>query len=335
MIELDIKDRKILYYLLQDSRQSLKTIGKKVGISRESATYRIKRLIDNKIITKFNINVNTEKLGYATLNVYFAFKNINPEIKKRIISFFVDSKFSTYVSLLEGKYDFQVELIMGDPFEFESFFDKMQEKFYKYLILKNVIFWIRADENNYIFLLNEINDKDKYSSWSWGQNIYFIDSFDFKILSELYNDSRRPTKFIANNLGSTVSIVNNRIKKLIKNNIITQFTINVDWSKLGYRWFHLQINLNDFSKKNLIIQYIRENPNLIRIMKGFLYNVTIHSTFLLKNIEEIRKITEDISTRFPNSIENISFYSTFKIFKHYYMVPNLIVDKNPINRGKY
>ena len=183
--------------------------------------------------------------------------------------------------------------------------------------------------------MNEINDKDKYSSWSWGQNIYFIDSFDFKILSELYNDSRRPTKFIANNLGSTVSIVNNRIKKLIKNNIITQFTINIDWSKLGYRWFHLQINLNDFSKKNLIIQFIKENPNLIRIMKGFLYNVTIHSTFLLKNIEEIRKITEDISTRFPNSIENISFYSTFKIFKHYYMVPNLIVEKNPINRGKY
>jgi len=39
MIELDKKDRLILYHLIQDSRQSLKSIGKKVGISKESAHF--------------------------------------------------------------------------------------------------------------------------------------------------------------------------------------------------------------------------------------------------------------------------------------------------------
>ena len=33
MYELDVKDKKILFYLLENSRQSLNSIGKKVGIS--------------------------------------------------------------------------------------------------------------------------------------------------------------------------------------------------------------------------------------------------------------------------------------------------------------
>ena len=36
MIKIDSKDKKILYHLTLDSRQSLKTIGKKVGISKSS-----------------------------------------------------------------------------------------------------------------------------------------------------------------------------------------------------------------------------------------------------------------------------------------------------------
>jgi DNA-binding Lrp family transcriptional regulator len=42
MEKLDLKDRKILYYLDLDSRQSLRSIGHKVGLSKDIVTARVK-----------------------------------------------------------------------------------------------------------------------------------------------------------------------------------------------------------------------------------------------------------------------------------------------------
>jgi Lrp/AsnC family transcriptional regulator for asnA, asnC and gidA len=330
---IDSKDRKILYYLLQDSRMPLKTLSKKVGSSRESTSYRLKRLVKNKIILTFNVNLNVEKLGYSVINIYFNFRNINPDKKKEIIEYFINHKLTTYVSLIEGKYDFQIETLMGDPYEYESYFDELEEKYHKYLLLEKTISWIRGEDNNYKFLLNNDKDEIKFSNWSWGKSLHKIDDLDFQILSELYKNSRLPTKKIANNIGSTISIVNYRIKNLIKNDIITNFTIHVDWLKIGYRWFHLQINLNDYSKKTQILSYIKKNPNLVRILKGFQFNISIHCTYLLHDVTEMRKIIEDITSKFPNSIEEYNFYSTFKVFKHYYFIPKPLKYKNPLNRG--
>jgi len=114
MIKIDLKDRKLLFYLLQDSRQSLRTIGKKVGISRELASYRIRRLIKKRIISNFTVDVNEEKLGYSLLNYYYKFVNINPNIKDGIIEFFVNNNLTKYVSSIEGVYDLKVEFFMGD-----------------------------------------------------------------------------------------------------------------------------------------------------------------------------------------------------------------------------
>jgi DNA-binding Lrp family transcriptional regulator len=47
---LDLKDRKILYELDLDSRQSFRSIGKKVGLSKDTVASRIKSLIQDGII---------------------------------------------------------------------------------------------------------------------------------------------------------------------------------------------------------------------------------------------------------------------------------------------
>ena len=114
---------------------------------------------------------------------------------------------------------------------------------------------------------------------------------------------------------------------MISQGVIKGYTINVDWLKIGYRWFHLQIGLSEYDKKSEIIKYIQQNPHIIYILKGLLYRVDIHCTFLLKNVEQLRNIIEDITTEFPESIANYHFYSTYKIHKFNYMIPKLINKK--------
>ena len=44
MLKLDLKERKILYELDNNSRQSFTKIGKKVGLHKNVVAYRIKRM---------------------------------------------------------------------------------------------------------------------------------------------------------------------------------------------------------------------------------------------------------------------------------------------------
>lgn len=334
MITIDLRDRKILFHLLQGSRQSLKTIGKKVGISRELASYRIRRLVNNKIINNFTIDINEEKFGYGLLNYYYKFKNISPNIKEDIIKFFVKNQLTKYVSSIEGIYDLQVEFFMGDPHEFESLLDEIKKKYHSYLSIENNEAWIRGELYNYAFLLDENKNTIKPYGGGWGASLVSIEELDFKILTELSNDSRMPTKELANKMKSTVGIIDYHIKKLIKQRVIETYTINVDWPRIGYRWFHLKINLSEYDKKNQILRFIRENPYIIRILKGLLQKDDIHCTYLLKNAEQLRKITEEISSKFPKIITNYQFYNTYNLHKHHHMVPKLLKSRNLYNRGK-
>ena len=55
MADLDLKDRKILYELDFNARQTDSEIAKKVKLSREVVNYRISRLQKNGIIRNFEI----------------------------------------------------------------------------------------------------------------------------------------------------------------------------------------------------------------------------------------------------------------------------------------
>ena len=91
--------------------------------------------------------------------------------------------------------------------------------------------------------------------------------------------------------------------------------------------------MRDYSKKNLIVNYLRKNPYLIRSFKFLNLDMDLHFTFLLHNMEQLRNIIEDITTKFPDSINDYHFYSTYKVYKYHFMVPEILRNKDPLNRG--
>ena len=63
MESLDVKDRKILYELDFNSRQSNSKIGKKVGLHKNVVNYRIKRMEKSGIISNYYTMIDTFKIG--------------------------------------------------------------------------------------------------------------------------------------------------------------------------------------------------------------------------------------------------------------------------------
>ena len=85
MTKIDLKDRKILYELDLDARQSLTKVGKKVGLKKDVVSYRIKRMQDEGIIKNFWTAINTFKLGYNVFRIYINFQYMSTNIKYEII----------------------------------------------------------------------------------------------------------------------------------------------------------------------------------------------------------------------------------------------------------
>jgi Lrp/AsnC family transcriptional regulator for asnA, asnC and gidA len=69
VIQLDDKDRKILNMLQENSRTSYLHIANELGVSEATVRYRVKNLIDDGVINKFTVLLDSKKIGYPTTGI--------------------------------------------------------------------------------------------------------------------------------------------------------------------------------------------------------------------------------------------------------------------------
>ena len=157
MVDIDLKDRKILYQLDIDSRQSLSKIGKKIGLPKTVVDYRIKKLKENEIIKNYYTIINIFRLGYNVFRFYLTYQYTSPETKKEIIDYFVKCKHSIIVNSVEGSYDLVVLMAVKNEklAEFYNFWQTTLEKYRDNF--SNQIFSIYFQERTYghLFLLDK------------------------------------------------------------------------------------------------------------------------------------------------------------------------------------
>ena len=69
-MKIDEVDRKILMLLAENGRQSFVDIGKELNLSRVSIRERVNQLIENGVIEKFSVVLNSDKVG-MTVSAFF------------------------------------------------------------------------------------------------------------------------------------------------------------------------------------------------------------------------------------------------------------------------
>jgi Lrp/AsnC family leucine-responsive transcriptional regulator len=290
-------------------------IAKKIHLHKNVVRYKINRLEKLGIIKNYYTVIDTYKLGYNVIKLYTKYQNINSKIKKEIENYFTNSKITWLVASIEGEFDLDVIFWIKNINEFYSFWEKTLQIYGKYFKDNILIFQIKAISYRPTYLLDkeerpleekyEITGKEKITS---------IDDIDLNILKKLSINSRIPLVKIANEINLTSNTVQYRIKKLIKMKIIQSFRTEIDISKIGYLPLKVDIFLNDYNRKNKIINYIKNNPYLICIMHSMGYS-HIELEFNVKNIKEFYIIMEDLIDKFPNSIRNYKFFNILECFK--------------------
>ncbi|MEK6817249.1 MAG: winged helix-turn-helix transcriptional regulator, partial [Nanoarchaeota archaeon] len=235
-MEIDIKNKKILTELIINSRIPINQLAKKVGISREVATYRINKLIQEKIILDFYTIIDIQKLGFSKAGCLIQFKGISKEKEKEFLDYLVEHEFVTYLGPLTGKWNLAFDIVYKDKEQLSSIIKELENKFTRFL---DKILVISSGFEEESFPTKIFDSKKKFEIKETKE--INLDKTDLKILKEISINSRIEYKELADKIKLSANAIKYRIKNLEKSGIILGYTLSVDFRKLQYEMYNLQI----------------------------------------------------------------------------------------------
>jgi DNA-binding Lrp family transcriptional regulator len=316
MEKIDLKDRKILYELDLDARQSLTQIGKKVGLKKDVVSYRIQQMQEKGIIKIFFTDIDTFRLGYNVFRIYINFQYVTSQTKEEIIRYFVNNKDTWIVKSEKSEIDVTAIFWVKDIFEFYQFWEKTLDKYEDYFAKYAISIYIKSHVYKKSYLLpSEVEESNReiFNMNCSGDSVD-IDEIDYKLLNELAVNARAPLTELANNLQCSSQTVNYRINTLMKLKIIRAFRVDLNLSQLGLQHFKVDIYLKDHKLKKPVFEYLARKPYL-EYMNLAIGWADLEPEFVVKNFDELLKILDELNSKFSGAIKKQSFFITEKMYK--------------------
>jgi len=315
MIKIDVKDRKILYELDTNSRQSIPQISKKVALHKNAVRYRIKRLEKHRIINNYYTAIDSHKLGYMVLKFYTRYQNVTSSIRREIIDYFTQNKKTWVVCSIEGSFDLDVIFWVKNLNQFYSFWEKTLNLYGKYFKDPTFLFQIQAIsfKPSYLVDKNKKPQNEKFEITGRG-SITPIDELDYQLLQIIASQARLSLINIIKKLKASTNVVRYRLKKLTMLDIIQGYRANIDISKLGYRTIKADLFLNKYEERSKIINYLKRNPYIVCIMTSLGYS-HLELELNVENMIHFYNIMEDLIDRFPDVIHDYRYFSILKNHK--------------------
>ncbi len=314
--KLNLKDKKILTLLDENARYSNSQIAKKVGLSKPTVEYRLRRFEKNDIIFKYYAVVDITKLGYSQYKIYFKFQNVSIEDERKIVNYWQKNNGSVWVGQIRGRWDLAVSILAKSNFEFGKSLGKFMNKYSKFILEKDVL----LTEYSPIFSRGYL-EKTKSSEFVYGipSKFYCIDDTDEKILKELANNARINIVDMAEKLKLSRDIINYRMKKLTKGGIIVQYRCYLNLQNIGIYHYKIIFRTKNFDSEteNKIKQYIADHKKATQFLK-LIGSWDLEIEFETENEDEIYKILTDIRKRFSNIIRDFDILRIAETYKYNY-----------------
>jgi len=311
--KIDLKDRKILYELDKNARISFAQIGKKVKLSTEVVHYRVKRLEKNGIITQFQTAVNYTKLGLIHFKICLRYNGISLETEENIYKKLKEIPQVIWIAKCQGDWDSIMSCTVKNIKEFAQIKDKVLSIVSPYILEKS--FSILSDL--WSFPRNYLINKKEETSFRIGGDQPKIDDIDLELLRILSKNARKPVVDIVQELKSTVKIVTTRIKKLLKNGVINNFRLVVDYQKLGIHFYKTFIYIKNPDEDRLkqLLSKLNINSNVIHNLK-VIGEWDLEPEFEFEKKEDFQKTIQSLNNEFSDIIQRISVINILKEYKY-------------------
>lgn len=316
---LDLKDRKLLYELDLDSRQSFNKLAKKIGLSKNSIAYRINRLQKIGIINQFHTVVDIGKLGYISFRLYLKLQNTTPDKEEEIINFLKKKEIVTWIVSIEGDYNLGCLILTKSIKEMNSLWKELIGKYVNYFDEKFLTIMTKVSYFSRSYLI-DLKKNDYEIDFVTESEEIKIDDTDKEILKLLAPNSRISIIEIAHKLKITSKTAIARIKNLENKKIIIGYKTVFDIEKLGYQYFKIHFNLHNLTeeKRKEFKSFVKNHPNIIydnEVLGGDDFEIEIQT----ENSISLRKILEQIKSEFSKIIKNYKILNFYKEHKYLFL----------------
>jgi len=314
MGKIDHYDKKILYELDQNSRQSAQQISRKVYLSKVSVIQRINKLKKNGIIKNFITLINYRKFGFTNYHVYYSLQNLSQEKEAGFIEFLKKERGVRYVIQIDSKWDLMLALFTESNEKTDEILNGINEKYSDYI--KEIrIFTIVTTfypgrnylikEKGVIFekpLIRKKTDKIK------------IGKIDHKILKHISLNARSKLTELENKIEIKSDVIRYHLKNLIKKGIIQRFTIDFDNVKFGNSFYKLLFKLTPRLKEKTLMEFISQNKASLRI-HHIMGEKIVEADFEVEDDKEIREIVKSIKENFGDKIQELEILPIYSVRK--------------------
>ena len=121
----------------------------------------------------------------------------------------------------------------------------------------------------------------------------------------------------------TATGVKYKLKNLEKQQVIVAYKLLLDFSKLGYQYYKVDLELEDLSILPSLNQFIIQHPNVVY------RDITVGGSDFefdceLKSQNDFYALMDEIKALFPQKIRHYFYYKALKIYKYAYFPEDLV-----------
>lgn len=315
--KLGLKDKKLLFEIDFDARQSYSNLAKKLKMSKRGVEYKLRNLETKRVVIGYAPLINITKLGYLYCRVFVKFHNFTKKIEREVEEFIKHEKGIGWSIRYYGIFDNGFTVWARNITEFKSIANRFYLKFDKYIkrraesIGTEVIFYknrylLKNDDVSKI-CIKEIEDAEE------------LDEIDKKIIILLSDSPRSNLVEIADKLGESAKLISYRMKRLINNRILLGTRPIINHEILGYTYYKIFFYLNnlDETKIHSLENYIESNSRTLYIIKA-IGTCDLDIEIMVESNQDLLDFFDEIQNRFPDLIKDYETMMLTKTIKSTY-----------------
>ncbi len=302
-IKLDVKDKKILFELDFDARQSNAAIAKKVGLSKQGVDYRIKRLLKTGVVAGFYPVINIGSLGYFYCRLFIRWHNLTRAKEEEICAGLAKDKRISWIVAFDGAYNIVVAAYTKSLGDFKRLSEEILERYGHYIKEKRESIGTKVIHFQSRYLLGSQETGRLVVGETKGAAI--VDNVDVELLRLLTANARMPLVELGSKLNISPKVAAYRIKRLEKQKVILGYRPNISHGIIGYAHYKVLFYLSNVNKQELqrFKSYLMMLPEVIYV------------------VEEVGIADVDVEIMLPKTASLFTFLKAVK-----YFAPRLIRD---------
>lgn len=274
----DAWDEKIILNLDGNARISLVKLQQEVNLKKETIRYRIKKLEDEGIIEKYNLNLDPSRFLATAYRFYLKLHHQTEKIEHRIKKFLKEYEGISLIQSCEGYYDIVFNFLCYESDDLERFIVELKKSFSEYIFEKSFNQIIASHYFNKNYLIGEKGDLRTITYKK--KPLYQADKIDILILKKLSRDAKISAVALSKICNITVKAVIDRIKKMEKNAVIMFYNISLNYAELKKMVITLDVSLRNSEHINILIEFFRKYHSCIAVHKMIgQYDVSLELIF--------------------------------------------------------